>query len=429
MPSSPAASVTSPQTGPGSTAPVHPPGPAGPSGTAPSGAVARLFLPLIALCTAVTAANIYLAAPLLPLIAHDMGSTPSAVAWLASVAQLGYAAGLLFFAPLGDSVNRRRLVAVLSLVATAALLAAAASAGTGALAGAVLVASAATVVPQLLVPLVAERAPADRRARHVAAVIAGLFTGVVAARVLGGLAGQAFGWRAVFVGAAVLTAVLGLATAYILPVERRQRRGPLFAGLVAIPGVVRRSPDLWRACVRQAGMYGAWSALWTSLALLLTGDEGYGMTTAAAGLFGLFGLAASVVAPLAGGLVDRFGAAKVVGSAYALAALSVPLFWLGGQVMAALCAAAVLVHAALVASHVANQTLALTTTSAPATANTAYVVAGFAGGALASALTGPAFGHWGWGGVCAVAGAWLVLGWTATAVRPARTARTPRTAR
>ncbi|WKX20069.1 MULTISPECIES: MFS transporter [unclassified Streptomyces] len=429
MPSSPAASVTSPQTGPGSTAPVHPPGPTGPSGTGPSGAVARLFLPLIALCTAVTAANIYLAAPLLPLIAHDMGSTPSAVAWLASVAQLGYAAGLLFFAPLGDSVNRRRLVAVLSLVATAALLAAAASAGTGALAGAVLVASAATVVPQLLVPLVAERAPADRRARHVAAVIAGLFTGVVAARVLGGLAGQAFGWRAVFVGAAVLTAVLGLATAYILPVERRQRRGPLFAGLVAIPGVVRRSPDLWRACVRQAGMYGAWSALWTSLALLLTGDEGYGMTTAAAGLFGLFGLAASVVAPLAGGLVDRFGAAKVVRSAYALAALSVPLFWLGGQVMAALCAAAVLVHAALVASHVANQTLALTTTSAPATANTAYVVAGFAGGALASGLTGPAFGHWGWGGVCAVAGAWLVLGWTATAVRPARTARTPRTAR
>ncbi|MET7811375.1 MFS transporter [Streptomyces sp. NPDC005395] len=429
MPSSPAASVTSPQTGPGSTAPVHPPGPTGPYGTGPSGAVARLFLPLIALCTAVTAANIYLAAPLLPLIAHDMGSTPSAVAWLASVAQLGYAAGLLFFAPLGDSVNRRRLVAVLSLVATAALLAAAASAGTGALAGAVLVASAATVVPQLLVPLVAERAPADRRARHVAAVIAGLFTGVVAARVLGGLTGQAFGWRAVFVGAAVLTAVLGLATAYILPVERRQRRGPLFAGLVAIPGVVRRSPDLWRACVRQAGMYGAWSALWTSLALLLTGDEGYGMTTAAAGLFGLFGLAASVVAPLAGGLVDRFGAAKVVRSAYALAALSVPLFWLGGQVMAALCAAAVLVHAALVASHVANQTLALTTTSAPATANTAYVVAGFAGGALASALTGPAFGHWGWGGVCAVAGAWLVLGWTATAVRPARTARTPRTGR
>lgn len=112
MPSSPSSTTPAPTSTPAARRE--------PSGKGPSGAAARLFLPLIALCTAVTAANIYLAAPLLPLIAHDMGSTPSAVAWLASVAQLGYAAGLLFFAPLGDSVNRRRLVAALSLVATAA---------------------------------------------------------------------------------------------------------------------------------------------------------------------------------------------------------------------------------------------------------------------------------------------------------------------
>ena len=392
---------------------------AGRSTAAPAQRAGSLLLVLIAVCTAVTAANIYLAAPLLPLIAHDYGSTPAAVAWIASVAQFGYAFGLLVFAPLGDSVNRRRLVAVLSLVTTAALTAGALATGTTALAAAVLVASAATVVPQLLVPLVAQRAPAHRRARHVAAVIAGLFTGVVAARVLGGLIGQAFGWRVVFVGAAVLTAALGLATAYALPAERPRRSGPLFSGLTTLPSVVRRSPDLWRACVRQAGMYGAWSALWTSLALLLTGPS-YGLSTATAGLFGLFGLAASVVAPLAGGFVDRFGAAKVVRSAYLLAAVSVPLFWLGGHTLGALFVAAIAVHAALVASHVANQTLALTTTSTPATANTAYVVAGFAGGATASALAGSAYGWWGWAGVCAVAGVWLGLGWLTTSVRLGR---------
>ncbi|MFF3502063.1 MFS transporter [Streptomyces sp. NPDC003247] len=377
----------------------------------------RLFLPLIAVCTAVTAGNIYVAAPLLPLIARDFGSTSSAVAWIASVAQFGYAAGLLFFAPLGDRVNRRPLVAVLSLVAAAALVAGALASGTTALAAAVLIASAATVVPQLLVPLVAERAPAHHRARHVAAVVAGLFTGIVAARVLGGLAGQAFGWRAVFAGAAVLTTALGLLTAAALPSERgRRRTGGLFTGPRDMPGLVRHSSDLWRACVRQAGMYGAWSALWTSLALLLTGRP-YGLSTATAGLFGLFGLAASVVAPLAGGLVDRFGAARVVRTAYLLAAVSVPLFWLGGRVMPALFVAAIAIHAALVASHVANQTLALTTTSEPATANSAYVVAGFAGGATASALAGLAFTHWGWSGVVTVAGVWLAVGWGTTAVR------------
>ncbi|MEU6684213.1 MFS transporter [Streptomyces sp. NPDC046832] len=374
-----------------------------------------LFLTLLAVCSAVTAANIYLAAPLLPLMARDFGSAPSAIAWIASVAQLGYAVGLLFFAPLGDSANRRRLVAGLTLVTGLSLGVAAAAPGVAVLAVAMFVASAATVIPQLLVPLVAERAPAERRALHVAAVIAGLFLGIVGARVLGGLGGQAFGWRWVFAGAAVLTLVLGLATAVVLP-SRRRREGPLFAGLVALPSVLRSSPELWRACVRQAGMFGAWSALWTSLALLLTGPE-YGLSTATAGLFGLFGLTASAVAPLAGGLVDRFGAARVVRSAYAVAAVSVPLFWLGGQVLGALFAAAIAVHAALVASHVANQTLALTATSTPATANTAYVVAGFAGGAAASALAGAAFSHFGWGGVCAVAGVWLVLGWGLTSGR------------
>ncbi|MFF5252326.1 MFS transporter [Streptomyces leeuwenhoekii] len=382
----------------------------------PGGPRSSLFLALIAVCTAVTAANIYLAAPLLPLIARDYGSTAPAVAWIASVAQGGYAVGLLFFAPLGDSANRRRLVAALTVVTAVALIGAAAAPGTAVLAVAVFVAAAATVIPQLLVPLVAERAPADRRARHVAAVIAGLFTGIVAARVLGGLAGQAFGWRWVFAGSAVLTLLLGLATARALPSERRSGAPSFLAGIAALPGLLRRSPDLWRACVRQAGMYGAWSAVWTSLALLLTGPA-YGLSTAAAGLFGLFGLTASAVAPLAGGMVDRFGAAKVVRTAFLVAAVSVPLFWLGGHVLVALFAAAVAIHAALVASHVANQTLALTTTATPAAANTAYVVSGFAGGALASALAGPAFGHLGWHGVCAVAGVWLLLGWAATAVR------------
>ncbi|MET8981539.1 MFS transporter [Streptomyces sp. NPDC004539] len=396
---------------------------------------ARFLLPLIALCTAVTAANIYLAAPLLPLIARDFGTTASSVAWIASVAQFGYAAGLLLFAPLGDRVDRRRIVAVLSVVTAVAMGGGALAGGAGVLAIAVFLASAATVVPQLLVPFVAQRAPADRRARHVAAVIAGLFTGIVAARVLGGLAGQAFGWRWAFAGAAVLTAVLGVVTAWALPRERVARgEGSLFAGLFGMPGLVRRSPELWRACVRQAGMYGAWSALWTSLALLLTGTgtgsgsgsgsgwgwisggaSGYGMSTATAGLFGLFGLAASVVAPLAGGLVDRFGAGHVVRGAYAVAAVSVPLFWWGGSALPALFVAAVLIHAALVTSHVANQTLALTTTSSPSVANSAYVVAGFAGGATASALAGAAFGGFGWGGVVVVAGVWLGVGWGVTA--------------
>lgn len=396
-------------------------------GTPPTG----VFLAVIALCTAVTAANIYLAAPLLDLIARDLGVAPSAAGWIASVAQLGYAAGLLLFAPLGDTADRRRLVGALSAAAGVALVVAGLAPGLPALGAAVFAAGAATVVPQLLVPLVAERAPAERRGRHLGVVVAGLFAGVVAARVLGGLAGQAYGWRAVFLGAAGLTALIGLATAALLPAETRPRTKSdppaVLKGVARVPRVLAASAEVRSACLRQGGMYGAWSALWTALALLLTGP-GYGMSTGAAGLFGLFGLTASAMGPLSGGLVDRFGVTRVVGAAYVLAASSVPLFWLGGSRIWALCVAAVLLHAGLMTGQVANQTRALTATSSPAAANTAYIVAAFVGGAAASALAAPAYGHWGWGGVCAVAACWLVLGWLGAARRPGLTPRTGRAA-
>ncbi|MFF4216985.1 MFS transporter [Streptomyces nondiastaticus] len=407
----PTSASTAPAPAPASaSAPVD--APISAAAPAPARTGNAVLLAVISLCTAVTAANIYLAAPLLGLIARDFGVAPSAAGWIASVAQLGYAVGLLVFAPLGDTADRRRLVAVLSALAGAALVAATFAPGLPALAAAVLVACAATVVPQLLVPLVAERAPAERRGRHVAAVVAGLFTGIVAARVLGSLAGQAYGWRAVFLGSAALTVAIGLLTAAILPAETRPRRAsrPLKA-IAALPGLLRASADLRAACLRQGGLFGAWSSLWTTLALLLTADEPFHLSTASAGLFGLFGLVSTAVAPVSGTLIDRFGAPRVVTAAYALAAVSLPLFWLGGHQLWALCAGAVFIHAGLMAGQVANQTRALASTGTPAVANTAYVVTAFIGGASASAVAGPAYAHWGWNGVCAIAAAAIAVGW------------------
>ncbi|GAA0386813.1 MFS transporter [Streptomyces luteireticuli] len=390
-------------------------GPGGPDGR--RGPRTGVLLTVLSVCTGITAANIYLATPLLGLIAGSFGVAPSAVGWIASLAQLGYAVGLLFFAPLGDTADRRRLVWVLSALAAVALAVAACAPGPVPLAAAVLVACAATVVPQLLIPLVAERAPAGRRGRHVGAVVTGMFAGSVAARVLGGLAGQAYGWRPVFLGAAALTLAIGVLTAAVLPPETRPvRRSHPLRAIAGLPRLVASSPGLRAACARQAGLFGTWSALWTTLVLLLTSDGAYGMTTAAAGLFGLFGLVSALASPATGTLIDRFGAHRVMASGYALAVVSLPLFWLGGHRLWALCAGAVILHAGFTAGQVANQTRALASSASPAAANTAYVVSCFAAGAITSALAGPAFGHWGWNGVCAIAAGCAALGWAGGAL-------------
>lgn len=380
------------------------------SSPAPQRTSAVLFLTVLAVCTAVTASTIYLAAPLLNQIARSYHVSPSTAGWIVSVAQFGYAAGLILFVPLGDSLSRRRMIAVLSLTSGVALAVAGVSPDLRLLACAVLIASATTTVPQLLVPLVSERAPAERRGQYVAALICGMFTGWVAVRVLGGLAGQAYGWRAVYVTAGALTVLVGLAAYAVLPPETRTRKKPRpFAAIADVARVLGSSAALRRACLSQGAMYGVWSALWTTMALLLTGST-YHWSTASAGLFGLFGLAASAVAPVSGRLVDRFGARKVAEYSLVVVALSVPFFWFGNRGIAALCVAGVLIHAGLVAGHVANQTRALTATDTPSTANTAYVVAVFGGGATASAVAPVVYGAWHWHGVCALAVACLLLG-------------------
>ncbi|MEU6113783.1 MFS transporter [Streptomyces sp. NPDC047117] len=414
-PPAPAASAATPldTPRPDSAPAASPAGRAAAAPTGRSGPPPALLLAVISLCTAVTVANIYLAAPLLGLIARGFGVPAAGVSWITALSQLGYALGLLTFTPLGDTANRRRLVAVLSVVTAVAMAVAGFAPGLPALGAALLVAGATTVIPQLLVPLVAERAPAARRGLHVAAVVAGLFTGIVAARVVGGLAGQAYGWRAVLLGSAVLTALIGSVTAALLPPERRAISGGLLSrigrGVAQVPGMLLSSADLRRACLRQGGLFGVWSALWTAVVLLLTGAP-YHFSTATAGLFGLFGLVSAMVSPLAGGLIDRFGNDRVVSAAYGLTLASVPFFWLGGHQLWALCLAAVLIHAGLVCGQVANQTRALTATGSPATANTAYMVAAFFAGALASALTGPVYTHWHWPGVCTLALLWLTAG-------------------
>ena len=52
----------------------------------------------------------YYAQPLLPVIAHTFHAGSGTAGLIVTVSQLGYAAGIAFLLPLGDLVDRRRLV-------------------------------------------------------------------------------------------------------------------------------------------------------------------------------------------------------------------------------------------------------------------------------------------------------------------------------
>ena len=76
---------------------------------------------LFALAGGAAVANLYWAQPLLDFIAATCTASANA-GWLVTATQVGYAAGILLVVPLGDVVNRRRLIPAMMACAAVALV-------------------------------------------------------------------------------------------------------------------------------------------------------------------------------------------------------------------------------------------------------------------------------------------------------------------
>src|SRR5436853_1288230 len=98
----------------------------------------RSLVLVMAVATGVAVASNYYAQPLLPVMRHDLHLSSAVAGLIVTVAQIGYALGLLLLLPLGDLVERRVLIVVLSLLAAAALLALGLAPNGGVLLGAAL---------------------------------------------------------------------------------------------------------------------------------------------------------------------------------------------------------------------------------------------------------------------------------------------------
>src|ERR1700712_4135147 len=87
-----------------------------------SEASGKLPIGLLAFTAGAGVANLYYNQPLLPEIGRTFGLANGRVGLVSTAGQVGYAVGLLLFVPLGDVIERRKLMVGL-LVAVALALA------------------------------------------------------------------------------------------------------------------------------------------------------------------------------------------------------------------------------------------------------------------------------------------------------------------
>jgi predicted MFS family arabinose efflux permease len=370
--------------------------------SAGSDGLSNLQLATMAIAAAVTAANLYYCQPLLSQIARGLHMTARETADIPMLTQVGYALGLLFFAPLGDMVERRRLVTVLLLIVTVSLVGTAAAPDAWVLLATSLITGMFTVVPQVMAPMASALSKPQAQGRAVGIVMGGMLIGILLARTVAGFVGTWLGWRAMYTVAAVMMVVMAVLLRAILPVSRpdaRIRYRDLLSSLIPL---ARTLPSLRQAAIMSGFAFGAFSAYWTTLVFFLeTPPYHYGAQMA--GLLGLAGVTGALAAPAVGLVSDRGYPRLASGCALLIGMLAFGLLWTFGGTIAGLAIGGILLDLGTQANLITNQTRVYRLIpEARNRINTVFMVTYFVGGALGTFLAGFAWSRWQWNGVCAL---------------------------
>ena len=367
----------------------------------------RVFL--LAAATGLIVASNYYAQPLLQVLGEAFGLGAGQVGWVVTVAQLSYAAGLLLIVPLGDRLERRRLIVALFVLAAAGL-AVSASAGHFAqlLAGTAL-SGVSAVAAQVIIPHAATLAAPERRGRVVGTIMAGLLLGILLARTASGVLAGIGSWHTVYWVAAVALLLMAVALARALPVYRPHATLSYPRLIASVLALLRDEPVLRRRALLGALLFAGFSAFWTPLAFLLSGPA-YGYSIATIGLFGLVGAAGALAASRAGRLSDRGLGRQVTGGGLLLLLLSWLVLLLAPVSLAALVVGVLALDVAVQAVHIDNQSVIYRLDEgARSRITAAYMTCYFIGGAAGSALGTLAWTRHGWSGVCIVGVALAVV--------------------
>ncbi len=369
----------------------------------------RLVWVLAAAC-GLTVANLYYSQPLLATIGQSFHVSARQAAFISTLTQFGYALGLLLIVPLGDRVERRRLILSMLGAVTLLLVLVALAPSITWLAWTSFILGVVGIVPQLLVPLAASLAPSLDRGRVVGRVMSGLLIGILLARTVSGVVGAHGGWRLMYWVAAGTMLVLGICLWQVLP-ESRPAGSVRYRTLYqSLWGLLRQEAALRQACIFGAMTFGAFSAFWTTLAFYLqTPPYHYGSDVL--GLFGLVGVVGAVAASFVGHVADR-GNPRLLGAIFmTITLLAYAVLWLFGGSISGLIIGVILLDLGAQANHISNQTRIFSLQPAARNRlNTVYMVSYFIGGSLGSALGGLAWSHYQWTGVCATGALLLLIG-------------------
>ncbi|MEX3980135.1 MFS transporter [Paraburkholderia sp. EG287A] len=325
----------------------------------PRAPLPRSLVLLFAVASGLSVANVYYAQPLLDALARDFGITRAAVGGVVTATQAGCALALLLLVPLGDRVERRRLMIaqLLALVAALGVVGLARSVAV-LLAGMLGVGMLGTAMTQGLIAYAAAAAAPDERGRVVGAAGSGVFIGLLLARVFSGGVSDLAGWRGVYGCSAAV--MLALAVPLWRRLPKLARGAPDTMSyvqlIISMFALLRSDRVLQTRGALALLMFATLNIFWSALVLPLSAPP-YNFSHTAIGAFGIAGATGALAAARAGHWADRGWGQRTSAAALALLLLAWwPLSMLGHSLWMLL-VGIVLLDLGGQALHVTNQSL------------------------------------------------------------------------
>ena len=344
--------------------------------------------------------SLYYNQPLLVLMSQTYQVSVVQVSAVPTLTQMGYALGMLLFIPLGDRVNRRKLIVGLSGLNAIALLLIAYSPSFTWLVSLSFVNGMTAIVPQLLVPFAAQLAHPAQRGRVVGTVMGGLLAGIVVGRLAGGIVGSIWGWRAIFAVAALGMVLLAGLLYKTLPSIAPSVQLAYGALMRSLPTLLTTYPLLRETALMGGLFFSVYCGFWATLPFLLA-QPPFALGSQVAGAFGLVGIVGVIAAPVVGRIADRRSPRVTVWAAIGFLLVALVVLWGAQHWLLGIWAGAILLDLAVQTGQISNQTRIYTL---PVTAHnritTVYMVSYFLGGSLGSWLCAYAWKLAGWAGVC-----------------------------
>ncbi|MGX7173084.1 MFS transporter [Enterococcus ratti] len=359
---------------------------------------------LLSITCGVVVANMYYIQPIGTKVAASLSVSTSAIGILTMLTQLGYAVGLLFLVPLGDVVDRPKLIIRMSALSAISLLAAFFAPSFTLFACASFLIGLLSIVPQVIIPYGAVLAGPKVRGKVIGTLLSGLLVGILLSRTISGLVASLFSWRMIYLFALVTVVLLTGLLYWKLPRTQTIAKTEFsyLDSLKSLPHLVKSQRLLREASISGFFMFGTFSIFWSTLIFYISSPV-YHWGTFEAGILAVFGLSGAIAAPIVGRLADSYSERKIVGMGLVMQTISFIALLVAGGHLIVMLLAIILLDVGNQFGQVANQTRVqgLDETASNRN-NTVFMFMYFIGGATGSLLGTAMWQHYGWVGVTGI---------------------------